>query len=231
MLKIRKSNDRGRGRMDWLDSHHSFSFADYYDPDHMNFRALRVINEDRIIPGAGFPPHGHRDMEILSYVIEGAIEHKDSIGNGSIIRRGDIQRMSAGNGVRHSEFNASKTEPVHFLQIWIIPGMQVPAGYEQQTIPFASRPNELVLLAAPPGGKGAVTVHQDVRLYAARLNAGLSIEAAIAPTRGAWIQVVRGQIDLGGATLEAGDGASTEDTGTLKITAREDAEFLLFDLA
>lgn len=231
MLKIRKSNDRGRGRMDWLDSHHSFSFADYYDPDHMNFRTVRVINEDRVIPGAGFPPHGHRDMEILSYVIEGALEHKDNLGNGSIIRRGDIQRMSAGNGVRHSEFNASKTEPVHFLQIWIIPGMSVPAGYEQQTIPFASRPNELVLLAAPPGGKGAVTVHQDVRLYAARLATGQNIDASIAPTRGAWLQMVRGQIDVDGNVLQAGDGASTDDAGTLHIKALDDSEFLLFDLA
>lgn len=232
MLTIRKADERGIGRTDWLFSKHSFSFADYFDPRHMGFRALRVINEDRVIAGAGFPPHGHRDMEILSYVLEGALEHKDNLGNGSVIRRGDIQRMSAGTGVRHSEFNASDKEPVHFFQIWVLPDRNgLPAGYEQQSIDFAAHPDRFVLIAAPPGQGGSVTVHQDVKLYAARLAKGASTSANIAPGRGGWIQVARGEIEVNGQTLRAGDGAALEDEPQVLVKALSDAECLLFDIA
>jgi len=231
MLTIRKSADRGIGRTDWLNSRHSFSFADYFDPRHMGFRALRVINEDRVIPAAGFPPHGHRDMEILSYVLTGALEHKDNMGNGSIIRRGEIQRMSAGTGVRHSEYNASDKEPVHFFQIWILPERNgLPAGYEQNSIDFGAHPDRFTLVAAPPGQGGVVTVHQDAKLYAARLSKGVSTSEHIAPGRGAWLQVASGEVEVNGHQLGPGDGAAIEDEPQVIVKALSDAECLLFDL-
>ncbi|MBL6431814.1 MAG: pirin family protein [Alphaproteobacteria bacterium] len=222
----------GRADFGWLDSRHSFSFGQYYDEDHMGFGALRVINEDKVAPGAGFGTHPHRDMEILSYVVEGALEHKDSIGTGSVIRPGDLQRMSAGTGIRHSEYNHSKDAPVHFLQIWILPergGLE--PGYEQKTFPLKDRDGRLVLLGSRDGGDGSVTIHQDVALYGTLLKPQASVSHALAEGRKAWIQLVRGTVSVNGRTLEAGDGLGLDTAGALSITAQEDAELLLFDLA
>ena len=230
MIQLRKAEDRGHANHGWLDSYHSFSFADYHDPAHMGFSVLRVINEDRVQPGAGFPTHGHRDMEIISYVLEGALEHQDSLGNGSVIRPGDVQRMSAGTGVRHSEFNASKTEAVHFLQIWLLPKSHgIAPGYEQKHFAPEEIDNRLRLVASPDGRDGSVTIHQGASVYAARLN-GNEVTHAFAPGRRAWLQVARGAVKLNGTTLQAGDGAGIENETTLRLEADGSAEVLLFDL-
>lgn len=222
---------RGTSRTGWLDSRHTFSFADYRDPQQMGFRSLRVINEDRVVPGAGFPPHSHRDMDIVSYVLEGALEHKDSLGNGARIRPGDVQRMSAGTGITHSEFNPSKTEPVHFLQIWIIPDRtSLPPGYEQKTFPIEERRGQLRLVAAPDGRDGAVTLHQDARLFIASLASGETVVHAVGRGRGVWLQVARGILALNGTEMREGDGAAAENEAALEITADTDTELLLFDL-
>jgi redox-sensitive bicupin YhaK (pirin superfamily) len=227
MLQVRKARDRGHANHGWLDSWHTFSFADYHDPRHMGFSVLRVINEDRVSPGGGFPTHPHRDMEIISYVLEGALEHRDSLGTGSVIRPGEVQRMSAGTGIRHSEFNHSQSEPVHFLQIWILPNAQgVKPGYEQKRI---EPDGGLRLLASPDGRDGSVTIRQDARVYAARLNGG-EITHALASGRRAWVQVARGTARINGATLQAGDGAGIEGEPALQLAADESAEVLLFDL-
>ncbi len=232
MITVRPSSERGRAQIGWLDSRHTFSFSEYHDPKHMGFRALRVINEDRVAPGQGFGTHPHRDMEIISYVLEGELEHKDSMGNGSVIRPGDVQRMSAGTGVRHSEFNPSKTEPVHFLQIWIMPeAAGLPPSYEQKSFSDAERSNKLRLVASRDGRDGALTLHQDVALHAGLLEAGASVRHPLAAGRHAWVQVVRGAIDLGGERLVAGDGAAVSDERELAIAAREASEVLVFDLA
>jgi redox-sensitive bicupin YhaK (pirin superfamily) len=227
MIKLRKANDRGHADHGWLDSWHTFSFADYHDPKHVQFSALRVINEDRVAPGAGFPTHPHRDMEIITYVLEGALEHKDSLGTGSVIRPGEVQRMSAGTGIRHSEFNHSQSEPVHFLQIWIIPDRQgVQPGYEQKRIALDG---SLRLLASPDGRDGSLGIHQDARVYAARLN-GNEVTHTLAPGRRAWLQVARGAVQLNGTALQAGDGAGVEHEPALRLVARGSAEVLLFEL-
>jgi quercetin 2,3-dioxygenase len=235
MITVRPSSERGRAQIGWLDSRHTFSFSDYHDPKHMGFRALRVINEDRVAPGQGFGTHPHRDMEIISYVLEGAIEHKDSMGTGAVIRPGDVQRMSAGTGVRHSEFNPSKTEPVHFLQIWIVPEQAgIQPSYEQKSFPDAERANRLRLVASRDGREGSLTVHQDVALHAGLLEEGTTVRHPLAAGRHAWVQVTRGAIVLGGAdpiALAAGDGAAVTDERALAITAREASEVLVFDLA
>jgi hypothetical protein len=232
MLTIRRATDRGHATHGWLDSFHTFSFADYNDPKHMGFRALRVINEDRVQPGQGFGTHGHRDMEIVSYVIEGAIEHSDSMGTGSVIRPGDVQRMSAGTGVRHSEFNASKTELVHFLQIWILPERGgIAPSYEQKTFADAEKRDRLRLVASPDAAEGSVTLHANARIFATLLGAGAKVEHTVAAGRHAWIQVVKGAIRVGDALLHAGDGASTSDAGVLALVGVESAEALVFDLA
>jgi redox-sensitive bicupin YhaK (pirin superfamily) len=231
MIRFRDRMARGQSRTGWLDSRHTFSFADYRDPAQMGFRALRVINEDRVIPGAGFPPHGHRDMEILTYVLEGALEHKDSLGNGAVIRPGEVQRMSAGTGIVHSEFNPSPTEPVHFLQIWIIPARTgLAPGYEQKAFPPEERRGRPRLVAAPDGEDGAVTVHQEVRLFAADLRSGEGVAHALARGRGLWLQVARGIVALDGTELREGDGAAVEDQASVTVEAETDAEILLFDL-
>jgi redox-sensitive bicupin YhaK (pirin superfamily) len=232
MIAFRDRLARGHATHGWLESFHTFSFGSYHDPAQMGFRTLRVINEDRVIPGAGFPTHGHRDMEILSYVLEGALEHKDSLGTGSVIRAGDVQRMSAGTGVRHSEYNASKTEPVHFLQIWILPERAgAPPSYEQKSFPVGDRRNALILAAAPGGAEGVVALHQDARLHLARLDAGRSVAHGLAAGRGAWLQVARGLVALNGTEMREGDGAAVSDEPRLAIEALTDAEVLLFDLA
>jgi redox-sensitive bicupin YhaK (pirin superfamily) len=232
MLTIRRAEQRGHANHGWLDSHHTFSFAEYHDPKHMGFRGLRVINEDRVAPGRGFGTHPHRDMEIISYVLDGALEHRDSLGTGSVIRHGEVQRMSAGTGVRHSEFNSSKTEPVHFLQIWILPGQKnIEPSYEQRSFDVEQRRNGLRLVVDPEGRDGALTIHADARLFAGTLVAGASITHEVPQRRHAWIQVARGTVDVAGTVLRAGDGASTSDAGPLTITASEDAELLVFDLA
>jgi quercetin 2,3-dioxygenase len=231
MITLRDRGTRGASRTGWLDSRHTFSFADYRDPEHMGFRSLRVINEDRVIPGAGFPTHGHRDMDIISYVLEGTLEHKDSLGNGARIRRGEVQRMSAGTGITHSEFNPSKTEPLHFLQIWIIPDRAgLPPSYEQKEFPLADRRGKLALVAAPDGKDGAVTLHQDARLYIANLTSGEQVVHAAQPGRGLWLQVARGIVALNGNEMREGDGASAEHEAYVEIRADTDAEVLLFDL-
>lgn len=228
MIAFRDRMTRGSTRTGWLDSRHSFAFADYGDPRHRGFRALRVINEDRVIPGAGFPPHGHRDMEIISYVLEGALEHKDSLGNGSIIRPGEVQRMSAGTGIRHSEYNASAEDPVHFLQLWILPdAIGIAPGYEQRRIEL--RRNRLELAAAP--ADAPVSLHADARLYIARLDDGASLSHALAAGRGAWLQLARGTVALNGIEMKEGDGAAIEREPAIAIEAMSDAELLLFDLA
>ena len=232
MIRIRKADDRGHAEHGWLESFHTFSFADYYDEAHMGFRALRVINEDRVQPGRGFGTHSHRDMEIVTYVLEGALDHEDSLGTGSTIQPGDVQRMSAGTGVSHSEFNHSKAELVHFLQIWILPERAgLPASYEQRAFPERERLDRLRLVAARDGRDGAVTVHQDVELYASVLSPGAAVEHALRGGRHGWLQVARGSIELDGKTLAAGDGAAISDEASVRVSARERAEILLFDLA
>lgn len=233
MLTVRPASDRGTAQFGWLDSRHSFSFGHYYDPQHLGFRSLRVINEDKIQPGGGFPTHGHRDMEIITYVIEGALAHKDSLGHGSTIRPGDVQRMSAGTGIFHSEFNASDRETVHLLQIWLLPNQQgVQPSYEQIHVGEAEKRGQLRLIASPDGGEGSVTIYQDASLYAGILDAGQSLQHELAPNRHAWIQVVRGALKTGDRLLTAGDGLAISDVSQVDLTADADeSELLLFDLA
>ena len=233
MITIRKSQERGGGDHGWLNTKHTFSFDTYYDPRHMHFRALRVINEDIVQPGTGFPTHPHRDMEIITYVLQGALEHKDSLGNGSIIRPGDGQLMSAGTGILHSEANASKTEPVHLLQIWIMPESKgIKPGYEQKAFPEEEKHGELKLIAAHGGQNGAVNVHQDVSLYVSLLDQKQKVEHSLAPGRHAWLQVAKGAVELNGKPLNQGDGAAISDEQKLGIAgAQNGSEILLFDLA
>ncbi|MBI4460884.1 MAG: pirin family protein [Acidobacteria bacterium] len=235
MIVIRPAMERFHTQLDWLDSRHTFSFDRHYDPQHVGFRHLRVINEDRVQPGKGFPTHGHRDMEILTYVLEGALEHQDSLGHRSVIRPGELQRMSAGTGITHSEFNHSQDEPVHFLQIWIRPkrlGLQ--PSYEQRQFPIQEEAGSLLLLAAPDGPENTVTIHQDVRSLAGRLRAADRLEYALQPGRHAWVQVARGSVELNGTRLRAGDGAALSEEKLLtlaNIEADPTAEILIFDLA
>jgi len=232
MIRIRKADERGHADHGWLDSHHSFSFASYYDPAHMGFRKLRVINEDRVAPGAGFGEHPHRDMEIISYVIEGALEHGDSMGNRSVIKPGEIQRMSAGTGVFHGEYNHSETEGVHFLQIWIETEKNgIRPGYEQKRFDDRLEPGELLLIASRAGEGDAITVHQDVKLYAGELPAGSATTHPIPAGRHAWVQIVKGSLDLNGESLTTGDGAAISDVSQLSLEAKTDTELLVFDLA
>ena len=230
MITPRRSGDRGHFDHGWLDTRHTFSFAGYHDPAHMGFRTLRVINEDRVAPGGGFPTHPHRDMEIVSYVLEGAIEHEDSMGHGSVIRPGDVQRMTAGTGVTHSEYNPSDTDPLHFLQIWIIPAERgLAPEYEQKTFP-TDVDGELRLVASGDGRDGSVRIHQDVDLYRARLPEGGEARHELRPGRHAWLQVVAGDLTTGEVRLEAGDGAAISDERALDLRAGSAAHFLLFDL-
>jgi len=232
MITIRKSEERGHANHGWLNTYHSFSFADYYDPNHMGFRALRVINEDWVSPGAGFSTHGHQDMEIITYVLAGALEHKDSLGNGSVIQPGEVQRMSAGTGILHSEFNHSKTDAVHLLQIWLLPEKSgLAPSYEQHDFSLNKTPGKLLLVAAQDGRDGAVTVHQDVNLYAVVLAPNQGVSYALNPQRYAWMQVARGEITLNGLLLEKGDGAAISNESDVVIAATQDSEILLFDLA
>jgi redox-sensitive bicupin YhaK (pirin superfamily) len=231
MITVRRAGDRGHENYGWLDTQHTFSFGEYHDPRHMGFRALRVINEDRVKPESGFGTHSHRDMEIVSYVLGGELAHQDSMGTGSVIRPGDVQRMSAGTGVTHSEWNHSKTEHVHFLQIWILPERRgITPSYEQKTIPEGETQNRLRLVASPDGRDGSVTLHQDARIHVARLEAGQAITQALAAGRHAWVQVARGAVELNGTALAQGDGAAVSDEQALAIRARDDAELLVFDL-
>ena len=232
MLAIRRSQERGHANHGWLDTHFSFSFADYYDPEHVHFRTLRVLNDDRIAGGGGFPMHPHRDMEIVTYVLEGGLEHRDSMGNGSLIRPGDVQRMSAGTGVRHSEFNPSKTKPVHLLQIWMFPEREgLKPSYEQKTFTDAEKRGRLRLVASPDGRGGSVTIHQDNQLYATILGAGEAVRHELRPERHAWVQVARGAVMLNGQELAEGDGAAISEETAVELTGVKDAEVLLFDLA
>jgi quercetin 2,3-dioxygenase len=231
VITFRDRMARGTSRTGWLDSRHTFSFAEYRDPQHMGFRSLRVINEDRVIPGAGFPHHSHRDMDIISYVLEGTLEHKDSLGNGTRIRPGEVQCMSAGRGITHSEFNPSKTEAVHFLQIWIIPDQRgLPPSYEQKEFPLEERSGRLRLVAAADALDGAVKLHQDARLFLASLRPGEKVTHAVAPGRGIWVQVARGILGLNGTEMREGDGAAVEAEKSVEIEADTDGEVLLFDL-
>lgn len=231
MIQIRKSSERGYANHGWLESRHTFSFANYYDPDHMGFSVLRVINEDHVAPGAGFPTHGHRDMEIISYVLEGALEHKDSMGNGSIIRPGEIQRMSAGTGVTHSEYNASGSESVRFLQIWIIPDKQgIIPGYEQKYFTAEPVGQELPLIASPDKRNGSVLIHQNAFIYTGKLTQGTITNHKLADNRKAWVQVIRGDVTVNDNKLNPGDGAAITEQPLLSIRADSESEVLLFDL-
>ena len=231
MLAIRPANERGLANLGWLNSRHTFSFGHYYDPQFMGFGPLRVINEDRVKPGQGFGTHGHSDMEIISYVLDGALEHKDSMGTGSIIRPGDVQRMSAGTGVRHSEYNASDTDPVHFLQIWILPEKDgAEPGYEQKSFSAEEKQGRLRLVGSRDGRDGSVTIHQDVDLYASLLGADDSVSYELGEGRNGWVQVARGSVRLNGNELAAGDGVALKGAQTLAIEGIDDAEILLFDM-
>jgi len=232
MVEIRRAAERGHAEHGWLDSWHSFSFADYYDPAHMGFGPLRVINEDRIEPGTGFGTHGHRDMEIISYVLEGALAHKDSMGTGSTIVPGDVQRMSAGRGVQHSEFNHAKNAPTHFLQIWIEPNVRgIAPSYEQKHFDASSKRGRLRLVASPDGAEGSVTIHQDARLYAALLDGAERATQSLSPGRRAYVHVVRGKLTVNGTPLAAGDAAKLSGVAEIVLEKGEGAEALLFDLS
>ena len=232
MITIRKANERGHTEFDWLNSWHTFSFGEYYDPQHMGFQKLRVINDDTVAPGGGFGTHPHRDMEIITMVLDGALEHKDSLGTGSVIRPGDVQRMSAGAGIRHSEFNHSQTEPVHFLQIWILPernGLQ--PSYEQKTFAPEEKRGKLKLIACPKSTNGALTIHQDVNLYLTSLTRGETVTHSLTSGRHAWVHVAAGAITLNGKSLQGGDAAAVSEESALTIAGTRPAEVLLFDLA
>jgi hypothetical protein len=231
MISIRRASERGHFNFGWLDTYHTFSFGEYYDPRHMGFRTLRVINEDFVAAGAGFPTHGHRDMEIVTYVLEGGLAHRDSMGNGSTIRPGDVQRMSAGTGVRHSEFNGSEEERVHLLQIWILPAETgIKPGYEEKKFEDEEKRNRLRVVASPDGREGSVTIHQDASVYAALLEDDAAVSHELRPGRHAWLQVARGAVELNGQRLEQGDGAAVSDEARITITGRGPSEVLLFDL-
>jgi redox-sensitive bicupin YhaK (pirin superfamily) len=231
MIIVRPAGERGHAVFDWLDSHHTFSFGHYYDPQHMGFGPLRVINEDRVAAGGGFPPHGHANMEIITCVLDGALQHKDSLGNGSVMRPGDVQRMTAGSGIEHSEFNASKDEPVHFLQIWIQPDrVNVQPGYEQKVIPLAEREGRLRVLVSPDGRDGSLRMQQDALLMAAVLEDGQTVEHTVAAGRRAWLQVASGSVDVNGTALKSGDGAAVVAEDRIVLSGRDKAHVLVFDL-
>ncbi len=231
MLEIRRSQERGHADHGWLDSHHTFSFADYYDPANMGFRGLRVINEDRVAPGKGFGTHGHRDMEIVSYVLSGSLEHKDSMGTGSVLRPGDVQRMSAGTGVRHSEFNGSASDPVHFLQIWLLPRRAgIAPSYEERHFAEETKRGQLRLVAAGDGEAGSLALNADARIFAGLFDANEGASHVALPGRHTFVHVARGTVSVDGTRLEAGDAAFTSESGTLRIEGVEHGEVLLFDL-
>jgi redox-sensitive bicupin YhaK (pirin superfamily) len=231
MLQIRRAGERGHFNHGWLDTYHTFSFADYYDPDSMGFRALRVINEDRVAPGQGFGTHGHRDMEIVTIVLEGALEHRDSLGNGAVLPPGELQRMSAGTGIRHSEFNPSATEPVHLYQIWLLPDRQgLTPSYEQKAFPAAEKAGRFRLVASPDARDGSLAIHQDATLYLATLEKGQEVRHDLKPGRHAWLQVLRGAVAVNDQALSAGDGVAVSDEAALRVRATAPAEVLLFDL-
>lgn len=231
MNTIRRASDRGHANHGWLNSHHSFSFAGYFDPQHLQFGPLRVINEDRVAPGAGFGTHGHRDMEIISYVLSGELAHQDSIGNGSVIRPGDVQRMSAGTGIRHSEFNPSGTAPVHFLQIWIEPAeLGIAPSYEEKRFAEDQKRGRLRLVASPDGAEGSVLIHQDVRLHAGLFSGEESARLPLAPGRRAYVHLARGRLTVDGVPLQAGDALKVSDSTEVALTGGEQAEVLIFDL-
>jgi redox-sensitive bicupin YhaK (pirin superfamily) len=234
MITVRKSGDRGHFDHGWLDTRHTFSFAAYHDPEHMGFRGLRVINEDVVEPGQGFGRHGHRDMEIISYVLSGALAHEDSSGGGGVLRPGDVQRMSAGGGITHSEFNGSEKEPVHFLQIWLLPGERgIEPGYDQKHFPAAERTGKLSLIASPDQADGSLVIHADARVYASVLGEGQAASHRLGKGRHAWVQVARGAVEVNGTPLEQGDGAAITGEAEVVLRARgaEAVELLLFDLA
>jgi len=232
MFTLRRADERGHANHGWLESYHSFSFADYYDPAHVGFRNLRVINEDRVQPGKGFGTHSHRDMEIISYVLEGGLEHRDSMQNGAVIVPGDVQTMSAGAGVTHSEFNASRTDLVHFLQIWLLPATKGKTpSYEQKTFPNAEKQGRLRLVASPSGEDGSVTIFTDARLYAGLFDRGEGAEHALLPGRHAWVQVARGEVKVQGELLQAGDGVALSEEALVRLEGVDQGEVLLFDLA
>ena len=232
MITIRPAASRGRTSIDWLDSWHTFSFGDYHDPQWRGFRSLRVINDDRVAPGGGFDTHPHRDMEIITWVLSGALEHRDSLGNGSVIRPGDMQRMTAGTGILHSEFNPSRTESVHLLQMWLFPDTKgLTPGYEQRAFAHKDRQNALRLVASREGRNGSVTIHQDADVYAAALDPGRSVTHELAQGRHAWLQVATGAVGLDGRELNAGDGAAVSEMPSLEIAGRAASEIVLFDLA
>lgn len=231
MLQKRLANQRGGGDHGWLNTRHTFSFNDYHNPDYMGFRVLRVINEDRVQPGQGFGTHGHRDMEIVTYVLDGALAHEDSLGNGSVLRPGEFQRMTAGTGIRHSEFNPSETEPVHFYQIWIVPERRgLPPSYEQRAFPEAERQGRLRLVASPDGRDSSLTVQQDVRVFLSSLGENQQASHELEPGRYAWLQVLRGAVQLNGLDLTAGDGAAASEEAALLIRATKPSEVMLFDM-
>jgi hypothetical protein len=231
MITIRPAKERGHAHHGWLDTYHSFSFADYHDPEHMGFSVLRVLNDDRVEAGGGFPPHGHRDMEIVTYVLDGALQHRDDMGNGSVIRPGMVQRMSAGTGVVHSEFNASPGDPVHLIQIWILPRQRGQApSYEEKPVPAADAATGMSLVASPDGRDGSVTIHQDASLYVARLDAGATARLQLAPGRKAYVHAAIGDVTLNDVTLGDGDGARLVDEAELRLASKTGAEVLVFDL-
>ncbi len=232
MFAIRKAEERGHLDHGWLNTYHTFSFGRYHDPEHMGFRALRVINEDRVRPGEGFGTHPHRDIEIVTYVLEGAIEHRDSMGNGEVLRPGEIQRMSAGTGITHSEFNPSSETPLHFYQIWLLPERAgITPSYEQKRFAEAGRRNALQLVTSPVGAAGSLTIHQDLHIYLGQLDSNASVTHELANDRHAWLQVLRGRVTLNSVPLGTSDGVAVSDEETLTVTAASDAEVMLFDLA
>jgi quercetin 2,3-dioxygenase len=231
MIRVRKSAERGHFNHGWLDTYHTFSFSGYYDPQHQGFRALRVINEDWVAPGRGFDTHGHRDMEIITYVLEGALAHRDSLGSSGVLRPGELQRMTAGTGITHSEFNPSEAEPVHLYQIWLYPERRgLEPSYEQKAFPLADRPDQLRLVASADGRDGSLVIRQDARLFLASLSEGSEVTHSVATGRHAWLQVLRGGVKLNGTALAAGDGAAATDESALSLRACEPSEVLLFDL-
>lgn len=232
MITVRKAEDRGQANYGWLRTFHTFSFSDYYDPHHMRFRTLRVMNEDFVAPNQGFGTHPHHDMEIITYVLEGSIAHRDSMGNTEVLRAGEFQRMTAGSGITHSEFNASSTDTLHLYQIWIFPDQKgLTPSYEQKAFPVADRTNRWQLVASPSAEAGSLTIHQDAKVYLANLTKEQSLSFSLAPSRHAWLQVLRGEVQLGEHTLSASDGAAISEQDSLKLVSLQDSELMLFDLA